>query len=207
MAGLALWQGIDSALRLYGGTDIDLSREEGPAARTVLERDAAYLEMIDDWLGDPQARIRAGLLQFRLSLSTGPDIVLERRRALAKAIDDLRDGLARAPADARAWTALAHALLATGELEKGKLAFRTALLTAFYEPTLTLWRCQLGLGLWPLLDDADRRLVANQVRWAWTSQPADLVGLAKIANHAVVIAAVLDQDPAEKKAFEKALRR
>jgi hypothetical protein len=164
------------------------------------------LEGVDAWFGDPHAEIRAGLLRLRLSFPSRSDL-LPDPFALSRSIADLESGLARAPADAKGWLALAHAQLSVGDLVRGKRAFRTSLLMALYDPTLMVWRCQLGLGLWPMLDTDDRQLVANQLRMAWTRQPAELMGLAKGGNNAAVIAAALDQDPVERAAFEKALKR
>jgi hypothetical protein len=200
--GLALWQGIDSTTRLYGAVDQNVAAtDDAETLRTV----AATAESIDGWLWAPQARIRAGLLYFRLSMSGRPDGVPDRV-ALDKAVVDLGEGLARAPADAKAWMALAQAQLATGNLEMGKQAFRTSLLIALYDPSLLFWRCQLGLGLWPLLGEDDQRLVASQLRFAWARQSTELLALAQGGNNAAVIAAALDQDPAERDAFEKAFR-
>lgn len=202
LLGLSLWMGGNALLHLYGEADREITSMDSPRALIV----ASMLESFDDWFGDPQARIRAGLLHFRLSLPGGsgfsPDAV-----ALQRSIADLRDGLARAPADARAWTALAQAELSAGDLSKGKRAFRMALLTALFDPSLTLRRCQLGLALWTVLDREERELVASQLREAWSRQPDALLGLAKFARNADVIFAALEKDEGQRAAFEKALNR
>jgi hypothetical protein len=104
--------------------------------------------------------------------------------------------------------ALAHAQLALGDLANGKLAFRAGILMAPNDTHLIFWRCQLGLGLWAMLDDNDRQLVASQLRMAWLRQPVELVGLAKSRNNvAPIIATALAEDSEQKSAFEKALAR
>jgi hypothetical protein len=204
LLALGLPQTADSALRLYAGWADDMTGTEGPPAPAAARESASLLERLDGRLADPRARIRAGILRLRLALA--PDAAeATRRAALAGAVGDLTDGLARAPGDAFAWAALAEALLSSGYGARAARALRASMLLAGYAPGLSLLRSALGLRLFLLLSEEDRGLWADQVRLAWDKHPAGLLALAREAGQDVAIGAALAADPARRAAFEKAL--
>jgi hypothetical protein len=151
LLALGLPQTIDSVLWLVTGDSPDELAKESPASPGLATKNAALLERAGAWFGDPKARIRAGVLRLRLIGAPGSTQIDQTE--LARAIDDVVAGLAQAPADAFAWAALAQAEIAAGNRSGAKRAFITSLLVADHDPDLSLWRCELGLRLWPLLDD------------------------------------------------------
>lgn len=196
------WQGGASILRLYGHADRDGLTMDAPQLLTAI----SSLQRSDDWFWDPNARTRAGLLEFQLSLNSRSG-TLPNAGNLDNAIEDILSGLVRAPADAWAWTMLARAELIAGNFSMGVRVFREALLAALYEPSLTVWRSQLGVALWPMLSNEDRNLVASQIRMAWTRHPQDVLALAKAsADNIARISSALDQDFRQRVAFEEALK-
>jgi hypothetical protein len=201
---LGVPQFADSALRLYAGEADDVTGGEGPASRQSAAATAAMLEAIDGWLGDPRARIRAGILRLRLASATGA--AREPQPAeLAHGIADLDDGLARAPGDAFAWAALAQGQLASGDWEAARRALEASMRLAGYEPGLSIMRAALGLRIFFLLSEDDRRLWADQVRLAWDRHPAELLAIARDAEFAALLKRALGRDPARLEAFAKAL--
>lgn len=194
-----------SSMYLYGDAEatapasIGSAAGGGPAAKGV-----AALEAVDARFNDPSARIRAGLLQYRLSYTLRKGGLPDQSR-LVQAASDLGEGLARAPADARAWTTLAQCRFVLGDIPGGRLALRTALWLGPNDSSLLLWRSQIGLAVWALLDDEERELVSTQIRLAWQREPDDLVAVAKSRGMSAIIASTLSVDPEQKSAFEAAL--
>ena len=194
----------DAALRAYAEADMELQRAVTPQdVETVLSR-AKLLELTDDWFGDPAARTTAGLYELRIAYGSDADPRLDPAR-LQQAIDDLSDGLRRAPANPLAWASLGHARLAAGDTRGAAAALNASLLLGPYEAGLTLYRCELGLKLWPDLDVGTRRIVAAQVRLAWDRDPWALVALAKHSGRVLPVMIALAQDPKRASAFTKAL--
>jgi hypothetical protein len=206
-----LWLGIPQAagaiVRLYCGGDAITSAPLAEPAGTRAV--AAILDRTDERLGDPQARLSAGIARVFVAFAAGAGQRLDREE-LARAITDLVDGLTRAPANAVAWAALAHAQLALGDEEKARQAFRMSLLLASYEPRLALWRSEIGLELLDKLDDGERCLWSQQVRIAWDhswdGSRAELLALARKPIFAMGLRAGLASDPRRLSNFEQVLR-
>ncbi|MGO8919852.1 MAG: hypothetical protein ACLQJR_28465 [Stellaceae bacterium] len=183
---------------------MDLQQAVTPQDVETIQSRVKLLELTDDWFGDPGARIRAGIYELRIAYGSDADPKLDPAR-LQKAIDDLSDGLRRAPANPLAWASLGHARLAAGDRSGAAAALDASLLLGPYEAGLTLYRCELGLKLWPDLDARVRRAVALQMRLAWDHDPSALVGLAKRGGNALPVMIALAQDPKRASAFMKAL--
>lgn len=198
---LGVPQTAESLLRLAGGLDSEAAGILPDQMRPLMSHRAAQLESLDEEFGDPQARLNAGLLRLRLAVRT--DAPLDRDMARA-AIDDLRQGLARAPAAPLAWTALAHAELALADRAAARKALGLSLATAPYDPALTLSRCLVGLALWDDLSEDERQQIRPQVAEAWSAQPAGLLDLAHIGAQGALIASILEGS-GQRELFEQAL--
>jgi hypothetical protein len=206
LLALGLSQTADSVFWLMTGDSPDQLGKESPASPDLAAKNAVLLERADAWFGDPKARIRAGIL--RLRLLGAPGVIQINPMELARATDDIAAGLARAPANAFAWAALAQAEIAAGNGAGAKRAFTTSLLVADHDPDLSLWRCELGLRLWPLLDGDDRDMWNDQVRLAWDRQRTGLLSLARRdAAFIPPIRIALTSEPAQLAAFENELNR
>ena len=194
----------DTALRAYAERGFDLQQVVTPQDVEPIQSRVKLLELTDDWLGDPQARINAGIYELRIAFGSDADRKLDPAR-LKTAIDDLSDGLRRAPANPLAWASLGHARLAAGDRSGAASALNTSLLLGPYERGLVLYRSELGLKLWPDLDASMRRAVALQVRLAWDSQPYELVAVAKSTGRTLPVMISLAQDPRSASNFMKVL--
>lgn len=207
-AGLLLWgvpQTAASLLRVYADA------WAAPASFETTEARASALWRVRmlktaSWFGDPKALVDAGVLELRLALApkegSPPD-----DGELGRAASDLAAGLARRPADAMGWAALAHARLALAEGKKAAAAFKTAVLLDPYGRALVPWRSELGLRLWWMLDGDGRRLLYEQLAALWDQEPKTLLALARRREYATVITIALAQDPRKLIAFEKAQAR
>jgi len=142
-----------------------------------------------------------------LAKASGKDGAYDQTE-LARAIESLRAGLARAPARPYAWTRLALAELEAGgpspELAK---PLEMALITARYDPHLLFVRLDLCLVAWPYFGSDAREMVFEQVRIAWRRSSDRLVELALIMELLDVVRTALLDSPLELEAFEKALQR
>jgi hypothetical protein len=194
----------DVALRAYAESGFDLQQAVTPQDLEPTQSRVKLLERTDDWFGDPQARIDAGVYEFRIAFGSDSERKLDPTR-LKNAIDDLSDGLRRAPANPLAWASLGEARFAAGDKGGALSALNASLLLGPYERELVLYRSDLGLKLWPDLDANLRRAVALQVRLAWDSQPYALVALAKSTGRTVPVMIALAQDPRSASNFMKVL--
>jgi hypothetical protein len=84
-------------------------------------------------------------------------------------------------------------------------SLRMAVLTAPYEPRLSLARLRLLFLAWPALGEPDRLLVLQQVRFIWKDNPQELVKLAVTMDKINVVRAALLRSPEELKKFEQRL--
>ncbi len=159
------------------------------------------------WVEAGRVQTDLALAQMVLAKASGEDGAYDQA-GLARAIESLRAGLAKAPARPYAWTRLALA-----ELEAGgpspKLAepLEMALITARYTPRLLFVRLELCLIAWPYFDSDARELVIQQVRIAWRRSPGRLVELALVLERLDVVRTALLISPLELEAFEKRLQR
>lgn len=153
-------------------------------------------------LADPQGSLRGGLLRLKIGLpSTGP----ADEEALKKAAADLEQGLARVPADAQAWAALAHADLALSRPEAAAKALSAGLFASHADPYLNPSWCVLGVALWPVLGEPDQARIATEIRWAWRDHRPLILTLASTdAHYSSVLRASLDES--ERAEFDRRLQ-
>ena len=91
----------------------------------------------------------------------------ERRALVDRAVDQLRLGLAAAPANSFAWARLAHALALQGGRDDAALAaWRLSIATAPAEPKLVGWRARFADDRAKQLDPSDIRLLTQQLQYA-----------------------------------------
>ena len=123
-----------------------------------------------------------------------------------EAIKSLREGLALAPANPYAWTRLAYAeTQLNGWSPAAIAALRLAFVTAPYEPRLVLSRLRLSFLAWPHMTPEDRRLVFQQISYAWKDGPRELTVLAMDLRVANLVRAALLTSPDDLADFEKRL--
>ena len=203
IAVLGVPMAADSIVRLYAGVQQDRPPVNDPRALVGIAADARQMELLDDRFDDARARIEAGLLQLRVAIGTAPGPL--DPESLTRAVDNLDRGLARAPADARAWTALAYALTSFGDRAKAAKSLGMALYLSQYDPTLTVPWCELGLELWPDLSPDDQRKVARQIQVAWSGHRKEVIAMARASNFTPLISASLAENPAERADFDQAV--
>jgi hypothetical protein len=199
---LGLPQALDTAMRLDAEAELAGAASSDAGSAPSVERGIALLDAADRWFDDPAARIETGIVAFRRAYPPGG---AADPSGMHQAISALSSGLSRRPADRWGWMYLAHAELAIGDTAAALRAFRTAILVAPYDPDLSVWRTELGLDLWPLLDADDRRLVADQMQIAWTAKPRDVLALAKTSVATAIIRLALASSPSALETFEASL--
>jgi hypothetical protein len=156
-----------AALAMLPGDPALAEIEEG---RTV---DATALALLIDgrqearrYVADPRLNTDialAGLLQIDQQAMGDRD----RRALLDRATDQLRLGLAAAPANSFAWARLAHALALQGGRDEAALAaWRLSIATAPAEPKLAAWRAKFADDRVKQLDPSDIRLLTQQLQYA-----------------------------------------
>jgi len=133
------------------------------------------------------------------------------RRSLDEAIVSVKHGLSLGPANAYAWARLAYLLIVQSNDAVGAAdALRMSILVGPHERSLTLWRIQLCLTIWPYIDEDTRSLVAQQIRAHW-----NIIGWEKRKEFARIIRSheaqgtvrrALKTLPIELADFERALR-
>lgn len=191
---------------LMTGDTPDQPGAKSPSSAVEAARNAALLERADDWFGDSKALIRAGILRLRLATSNSDNRKeIVDAPELERALNDLTNGLKRAPASAIGWAALAQARLAAGDNPAARAALSTSLLLDDHSQELSSWRCELGLDLWNFLDQDDRRMWNDQVTMVWNEHPDDLVSLARQndGSYAVAIRLALLMNPAQLSEFDR----
>lgn len=159
------------------------------------------------WLGDGRLRTDLGLAYLLLAEKL-PRNSPEAADALRLAIEALRDGLGRAPANPYAWARLAYAeALAEGWTPRAVAALRLALITAPYEPRLLWSRLRMTFLAWPEMGSEDREMIFQQIRLAWRADPQELTRLAVELKQVNLVRAALLRTPEEVAAFEALLKR
>ena len=159
------------------------------------------------WVEAGRVQTDLALAQLVLAKASGEDGAYDQA-GVARAIESLRAGLARAPARPYAWTRLALAELeAGGPSPEVAKPLEMALITARYTPRLLFVRLELSLIAWPYFNSGARDLVFQQVRIAWHRSPDRLVELALLMERLDVVRTALLISPLELEAFEKRLQR
>jgi hypothetical protein len=201
LLGLAGPQLSASILRLYAQAGLERQLDATPPGAAA----GAQLQLLrstDDWFGDPDIRILAGLYGLRFAYGVGvngqPDPEILKTVAA-----DLSTGLARSPGNPWAWAVLGEVRLAGGDRPAAIAALKASMLLGPNEPPMAIVRSELGLRLWPDLDTDARRAVVTQMRLAWDYNPNALVAIAK-ANGGLPVMIALAQDPVRLSKFMKA---
>lgn len=119
------------------------------------------------------------------------------RLLLADTRTAVEAALAKAPGRARDWGLLAR----LGEagampLPEAAAAYRLAVATENFSPDLTPWLFELGLRLWPILDDRQKLAVRDIALRQWAWQSGRLTEIA-VHNHARLLVADLFSDSPE----------
>lgn len=201
---------LPRAVRFFWQLQIQANVEtEYPTPTETREKQshgAQSLRQIDLIFNDPQARIRSGMLELKLALSTQNQSSQIAHEHLALAIEDLSDGLSRSPANAQAWLELAHAKLASGDAPGALTALNASIEVGRYDPALCLRRTEIGLRLWLILTDQDRTVIGEQIQFAWNREPEELAKLAArddwIAN---ILRSALTENASALNIFDKML--
>lgn len=148
----------------------------------------------------------------RLELAAAEILLAEREvgggtryhALMAQALTAIRDGLARAPADAYGWTRLAYARLALGEpADRVVPVLAMAIETAPVEATLIYPRLELCLIEWPYFAKVKPLLFEQQIRLAWGQSRLRLVRLARATSRLDAVRAALPE--ADRAPFDRIL--
>lgn len=146
-------------------------------------------------------------LAFTMLLdATEPDEDAAKREAgLARAVAEFREYLSNAPGDSLGWAGLTDALVAQGRRLDAMHALKMSMVTAPRAPTLLLWRCETGLGLFYILDASGRELLEQQFRLAIERSPAAVVKLAVQRNAVPIVRSLLVGSPEALASFDQSL--
>jgi hypothetical protein len=133
----------------------------------------------------------------------------KERQLLERAIVATEAGLARAPADPRSWTRLAYlrTLLKSEPDPQAAQALQLSLQSGPYQrPDFLSLRLYLLLVQWPLIPDAGRARIGDQIELLWREAPDQLVRLAREAGFTDLILAALADAPIVKSDFLDTVR-
>lgn len=198
LIGLALIAPAEPVLRqIQEQKSVDLS---------ALKEMVAAQESGLPWIADGRLRTDLGLAYLLIAEQTSrqggngkPDFT--------RAIDALRSGLARSPANPYAWARLAYAeALQNGWTTRAISALRLAIVTAPYEPRLLWSRLRMCFLAWPQLPKSDREPVLQQIRFAWHDGPKELVNLARELGRIDLVRDALAENSQDTEAFDRMLR-
>lgn len=205
---LAIPQSIDSVLWIFSGQSRDQLAAANPPTAKASSAAIGWLEVAGNWLYDPPARIRAGIMRLRLA-ATPNAADYNQPEMLQNSISDLTAGLQQMPGNALGWASLADAQIIADNDLKARNALRASMLFGNFDPDLSLWRSTLGIRLWSQLDTDDREMWSEQVRIAWDSQPNGLLAFARAANGPtlILIRNALSVRPVRLDDFDRALHQ
>lgn len=194
-----------------------LTARSEPVLRKLQDQQPVYMEELKTlanalergrfWLNDGRLRTDLGLAYLLVSEQmqrgdSNAGVYLQR------AIDELKAGLARAPANPYAWARLAYAeALSRGWSPLAVSSLRHALITAPHEPRLLWPRLRMAFLALPHMSSEDRVIVLRQVRVAWNADRAELTRLAIELDQVSVVRDALMQMPEDAGAFEEMVKR
>lgn len=159
------------------------------------------------WLADGRLRTDLGLAYLLLAEKL-PRGDANASAYLQQAIQMLKEGLARAPANPYAWARLAYAeALAQGWSPLAISSLRLSTITAPYEPRLLWSRLRMTLLASRDISSLDRELVFQQIRFAWKTDPSELTRLAAELMQVNLVRASLLPMPEDARAFEELLKK
>ncbi len=144
----------------------------------------------------------------RLQSDLGYVMLLRAARAdeqdAAPAAKMIATSLTRAPARPHTWVRLAYARTLGGEQDSVAPLMRS-LDAGPYVPTLTVPRLELLLRHWDELTTAERRRVAEQVRYGWGLSSRDVIALARRTGQGHIIRFALAGIPEAQAQLDAAL--
>jgi hypothetical protein len=163
------------------GPAMDLVTYQEPVLASDLYGLIASRELALRWLGSSPAdgELAAALTVLAASKPPGSG---QERELLERAIGATEAGLALGPADPRSWTRLAYlrTLLEAAPDRQAARALALSLKTGRYDrPDFLAQRLWLILLHWPVMPDAARALIGDQIRLIWQEAPDELVRLAR----------------------------
>ena len=192
---LGLPQTVDSVIRLYADSSIDIDHIDAANAAAA-DQAAAALKRAGLLLGDGNARLRAGIIEWRLAPQLEGASAEDRLHA---AVADLSAGLSQVPASALGWAELAMASAALGDSTAAIRAWRNSNRLAPYDPQLDLWRAEIGSNLWLALTASDQQTVRQQIIWASRD---DRRKVAELAEQHTLLAQIIRTSLAQPAAKE-----
>jgi len=126
-----------------------------------------------------------------------------RQKFINAAINSLKEGLSKGPANPFAWTRLAYALALKDRITPEAMsAFRMGIDLAPVEGRLAMARITFGVAAWKLLTSAEHQFLFRQVRFVWRGNKRGLVKFAMESGQVNFIRAALLPIPKELKKFE-----
>ena len=200
---VSLPRALTDFLELPGNRVLAMMKRGDLPSDRDLEILAASRRSVMRWSASGELRIDlawAQLMATRKEVSGGP----QYHQQAAAAIQSLREGLARAPADPYAWTRLAY--VSMSEAEPGRRIvplLEMAIRTAPVEPNLTFARLELCFIEWGDFPPSDQPLLARQLRIAWQQSGDRLVRLAQETGRTEEVLSALP--PPDRARFEERL--
>ncbi len=187
-------QVVAALLQIRAGQEIETLRIAPPGTLpTTLEAARADLTRADAWWRDPSNLVATATLYLRMSAPGDGQNAAAGLAAGAR--EALERSLAEAPGNAKAWIWLADARLnEQGPVRSAIDAFLMSIVLARYEPGLVVWRCQVGLALYPALDSDGREKLSEQIRMLAAVSTDDLVRVARASGRLAVVVAALSKD-------------
>jgi hypothetical protein len=165
-----------------------------------------HIDEADRWWAEPANSFDSGVLVMRLAAPADSRAGYDRE-LLKEAERRFERSLGEAPANAAAWAALADARrLESGVTPAAAAALKTSIALARYEPSLLAWRAEIGLALYPVLDDDGKAALADQIRLLGRRSLEDLVRVARASGKIGVVITALTSDTETLVRFERQLR-
>jgi len=144
-------------------------------------------------------RYWAGLSELKIISSQSMSKSLwQRRQALESAIETAEEAVRRAPSNPRAWLRIARTKEVLGRPAQQIIPpMVMSILTGRVEPTLMLARLELGLRHLSSMNEANARLLQDQVVLTWSMHQRAMAARIKSGNlNLDVLRGVLDQSQA-----------
>jgi hypothetical protein len=187
---------------------MDLVNYQEPVSAPDLYGLIASRELALDWIqaGGSYSDLAAARTLLASSAQPGSE---KERDLLERAIAATAAGLARAPADPRGWTRLAYlrTLLKSEPDPQAAQALQLSLQSGRYQrPDFLTLRLYLLLLQWPLLPDAGRARIGDQIQLLWREAPDQLVRLAREVGFTDLILAALADAPIVRSDFLDTVR-
>ncbi len=145
----------------------------------------------DAWWANSVDSFNAGVLEAQLASDIRDQA--KRERLLNSSAGALNRSIEVAPANAAAWTWLSYVhLLKAGPTRSGIEALRMSIELARFDPSLVILRCEIGLSVYGLLGEEDRKQLSDQLTIA-TNNPAvaDLIRFARRNNSLRLVMQIL----------------